>query len=520
MSPLSMVAWAVWLLFLGALRPAAGIKLESCSVGKVNMELEEDEGSRIMDILTFECTTDADLFLTSNLPGGQGIQPVPSTAGPGAVAAALNGTNVTSNFAKLVISDDRAIPGALFGLAGNVALECGEDSFLAQPKFDPPADFLFMSPPVSNPIGELWQAFGSYKFDTPAPKPRTIAFFFLANPQIEQCIDQGQARVKPAQHNDTQIADPLGSCEGASCAPWKYADQSGTLLTHDDGVIVKRRQLKCDVGKMKTFMRARAPKLFELFESATNQKMATGAVMTYTAMVNNDLVLPCFRTFNSLYNKTSQNVTLKGVRACLDPDDNTDPCCNEALRWGDCCLPKDKTVQIPGQYGGENEQAIKSLCGSNAGFVTALLREEISEMLISAQHPEMGCDAKARKKTEGSQWRRLTAFAGSCWEQVFYGRSKIGEDKCSDASQCWSGSCVSEGRSKRCASNFGEAAVEPLLKCTLANIDKELWEYLVRRQDLPSRCYLLVDRVGQLTMTMTGLPYLIAAVPAGEVFER
>ena len=68
---------------------------------------------------------------------------------------------------------------------------------------------------------------------------------------------------------------------------------------------------------------------------------------------------------------------MKNVRGCADPS-------NEA---------EDKRIDIDGVFNATNPAAVAALCGARAADVTKLLDAQISQVLVSASHPEFGCNA-------------------------------------------------------------------------------------------------------------------------------
>jgi hypothetical protein len=105
---------------------------------------------------------------------------------------------------------------------------------------------------------------------------------------------------------------------------------------------------------------------------------------------------------------------LQGISACEYEYDttewNSDPCCNDALRLGDCCVPSTRTMTIDGLFRGANSAAIATTCGDKASAVEALVNTKaFANMLRAAQDPETGCDAAARSNSQDDSgaWERL-----------------------------------------------------------------------------------------------------------------
>jgi len=104
------------------------------------------------------------------------------------------------------------------------------------------------------------------------------------------------------------------------------------------------------------------------------------------------------------------------VRACDENNVNShaDPCCNQALRWSDCCVPSARNVSISGLYKGINTTVIQHKCGARAGEVAELLTEGFANVLIASQHPEYGCDAAANVNNDPNKWSKLYMPVVSC----------------------------------------------------------------------------------------------------------
>ena len=59
-----------------------------------------------------------------------------------------------------------------------------------------------------------------------------------------------------------------------------------------------------------------------------------------------------------------------------------------------------------------------------------------------------------------------------------WGKTVTGSDACNANDECWSGSCVSHGGSKRCSQLYGEAIAGPLLRCIVGRIEKKVWKHM------------------------------------------
>jgi len=214
----------------------------------------------------------------------------------------------------------------------------------------------------------------------------------------------------------------------------------------------------------------RAPqKLVELLDTATGPESTRGNEATYTTVVNDERFAGCFDLLTSFFETESKTMDIEvsqppinhpqdpstwlpctttacdsvliplrplarpcrmqpcradcchtpgspvqGISACEHEYNttgwNSDPCCNDALRLGDCCVPSTRTMTIDGLFRGAKSAAIASTCGDKASAVEALVNKKaFAEVLRAAQDPETGCDAAARgiSQNDPTVWPRL-----------------------------------------------------------------------------------------------------------------
>ena len=203
---------------------------------------------------------------------------------------------------------------------------------------------------------------------------------------------------------------------------------------------------------------ARAPqKLVELLDTATGPESTGGNEATYTTVINDERFAGCFDLLTSFFETESKTMDIQvsqtsctttacdsvliplrplarpcrmqpcradcchtpgspvqGISACEHEYNttgwNSDPCCNHALRLGDCCVPSTRTMTIDGLFRGAKSAAIASTCGDKASAVEALVNKKaFADVLRAAQDPETGCDAAARGNSQDdpNAWPRL-----------------------------------------------------------------------------------------------------------------
>jgi len=470
----------------------------------------------------FDCDFDQDLFLKSRIDNS--IPPISSIASQEDVAASILGSNVLSsvpwaNFAGLTIAHDMAVPNSLFSYSHNVKLSCQHEEIafelFQKPSHAPPVDFLYSLPPMKNSINELWQAFGAFKWpETPLPRRMSVALMIdvglISQNDIETCIDNSALKMSTDTRPLEDCPDcnfvPTGfdGCSKEECSIWHYSDNLGNRINSLSETFVEYASNECDLETFTNFSRDRLPQLYELLESSRTAKQSEAAMLSYTTIVNDVAYSACKDVFDSLYTTKSASVFMKGVRGCEDPTNMDDPCCNEAKLWSDCCLPEDKSIEIKGVFNATNIDAINAACGANSASVTSLLDSEISEVLISASHPEFGCSAAYDKVVPKNGDQDIYSLlwdespVSSCEEEVRWGKTVTGLDICTSHDECWSGSCVSDGGSvKRCAQLYGEAIAGPLLSCISSRVDGTLWKYMAERLGIdPSKVRKGLDNKG------------------------
>mmetsp|Transcript_32526 Transcript_32526/g.79354 ORF Transcript_32526/g.79354 Transcript_32526/m.79354 type:complete len:2453 (-) Transcript_32526:242-7600(-) len=455
--------------------------LDFCEMRPVSMDLS---GS-MLKLGVVHCFTETDLYLKStDYPT---LPPLPSHLNKTEVQEALKASTMPAhlqsqrNWAAVLANQDdpfSKLPQYVFQWTGNFMLSCGPMSMPQTTGHDAPFAMTYTLSPVRNPVGDLWQAFGASKY--PQEKmPNTIAFAFaidewagepgavplvptLPSDLAHECIEHGMLKV---------VVD-----QSSMPGPWVFTDKEGNQPYHFAEVEVRPRELSCDLDEFEGFASARVPHLVRQLKTASSMRVANSAMMTLTTIVNDESWVGCKQRIDNLYTTGELQASISGIRACDDPSDAMDPCCHEALRWSDCCLPSTKTVNISGVLDSVDAQAVSEGCGDNAALVTALLEDEFAEVLIATEVPEFGCNSKAKGVLEDKYWDRLMKPMWECPMMVFSGLSVIGKSTCNDDSECWSQSCKSD--QNRCASAQGGAAMEPMLRCIVTNADSFLWERL------------------------------------------
>ena len=220
----------------------------------------------------------------------------------------------------------------------------------------------------------------------------------ISTDDIETCIDEGKlimsADTRPLEAcPECQFVPLRRGCSEEECSIYHYSDGAGNAIDPLSSVLVDHANNECNLERFDSFNDERLPRLFDLLEEAKTEKESEAALLSYTTIVNDVEYAACADAFKSFYTTRSASIFMKGVRGCEDPGDESDPCCNEAMQWSDCCLPEDRYIDIDGVFNATNLEEINSACGANGPGVSALLDSEISQVLISASHPEFGCNA-------------------------------------------------------------------------------------------------------------------------------
>jgi len=482
--------------------PSMPLKLlDRCELRPVDMELN----GQVLSLAVVHCFTDEDLYLKSNQDAT--LPPLPSHFNKTQMAEALKGSSIppqqqnSRNWASVSReqspddpdSPPTIVPNYVREWAGNLKISCGTTEMKQIRDHSPPASSMYTGAPVSNPLGELWQTFGASKFFQER-MPNTIAFSFMIEPYItdpewpnplmgrdvvETCMREGMLKVKFDQRGDPQ--EPRS---------WFFTDKDGNQPYHFAEVEVRPRQLSCNVEEFQVVSRSRIQQLARLLRGSPSQRTLQSAMMTLSTIQSDEGWAGCQQRLDELYSTSTAQATISGIRACVDPSNTNDPCCNDALRWSQCCVPSTKTFNISGAFGSVNEAAVGKSCGDNAALVTALLEEEFSDVLLARQVPEFGCDSRADGVFEARFWNNLMEPLWNCVVHVASGASTSGTGTCSDPSDCWTQSCVDPGygTSKRCAAAFGEAAFEPVFRCAATRADPSLWERMAIMMDVdPAR---------------------------------
>mmetsp|Transcript_31217 Transcript_31217/g.72984 ORF Transcript_31217/g.72984 Transcript_31217/m.72984 type:complete len:664 (-) Transcript_31217:283-2274(-) len=437
------------------------------------------------------CTFASDLYLKSTI--NSTLPPLKASLSKAEIEAAIAGSVPSfANWKGRYNLGDSTVPAYVVTWTGNLRLECGGVSVPQGAEHDYPLDFLYTLPPTRNSLNELLQAMGAFKWPEPILE-NTVSFAMAVSSKVgptaipnvkalNDCAAAGTLRVVWDQDSSYPGWDDRNP---RNSSLWKFVDASGARATPGSGVAVTKRLLTCDVEAFKTFAETRMTEIVNMLEVADSRDSSESALNTYDNFRNHETFMACSIVLDALFKKETREISLKGVRACSD-NNPSDPCCSESLRWSDCCVPGDKIVNVSGLFGGANEQEITSRCGaSNVQTVLGLL-QSFKEVLVAAQHPETGCEAAAKERTDDRLWEQLSAPIKECGRLVEDGKSTQDTDTCNGDSECWTESCVSEGDSSRCAAARGSTATEPILRCVLSNADRELWDYLALSLDIDS----------------------------------
>ena len=175
----------------------------------------------------------------------------------------------------------------------------------------------------------------------------------------------------------------------ATCSPWEYVDSNGNAITGSSS-ITHKPAAQCDIAKFETFVNSRKQWIIDVFDQAVDQQsMADATNLYYDQIENNEVYSACKQEFMGFYTLGSKELLIRGTTSCPDygdqaqaqcesgkpcysPLEKQDPCCNHALRWSDCCLPRDLKKEVHNQFDGANDNTINERCSTNATEVTRM----------------------------------------------------------------------------------------------------------------------------------------------------
>lgn len=495
------------LLMCALMGLAHGIRLQNCVYHDYHMT-NQDENYEIAGI---QCDTDEPLYYKSAHDSNVRVPMTASAAEIETAMAASSTAPLTSQSTRNLLNPEgyqidsgdptnpKAIPNYGFVFGNNLGVQCGDDSLIMMGKHDLPTSHLYTLRPQKNPINALWQGFGAYNFPETVVANK-IAFGFAWGGSTSQGDVAQMAQITKAKITACLAAGTFKVLTGGFPTPapsppgpgvpqpqhWIYSDSAGNPLQVEQ-VTIARRTWTCDKNAYVANVQPKIKTLFTMLDLATSRAQSEGAMLTFSCIQNDVDLVGCYELLSSFYTTGSQAVTLKGIRACTDPSDTSDPCCTQSLRWSNCCMPRNASVNIAGLFSGVNKAAIGSACTTQANEVTQLIQDITGPALLETRHPERGCDVIANKKTDRRLWTQLISKPNQCFDSVQHGKTRSGQNSCNADAECWTGSCVSEGgTNKRCARVFGSAMAEPLLSCMLSEIDKEMWKFMAAGADDPS----------------------------------
>ena len=176
----------------------------------------------------------------------------------------------------------------------------------------------------------------------------------------------------------------------------------------------------------------------------------------------------CAELTESLVTKGPVEKTFPGTKDCFEAPFSTawlsDPCCNHALQFTQCCALRSKTATVTGVVGVSTTNVAEQ-CNTPTSVVKAL------HAYVSADAQQESCEKKA--KNMGADWeltRDLMRFVDVCYEELY---GKNGPPTCLSDENCYTS----------CDKQRGECIIpydnpDPyLLACFADNIDPIVERY-------------------------------------------
>lgn len=268
-----------------------------------------------------------------------------------------------------------------------------------------------------------------------------------------------------------QFLSPAGSPTGVF-----FADSTGNALSPNGGSVLSqqfnsisnRTCDEADVANMRKLM-------LDFFASAGNINDAQAA-NSVSFMAGAFETLGIFQACKSLVESMvvfgTETVTVQDSRDCEVPYSDskwaTDPCCNPALQYQQCCAPR-TTSAIVGTVTNINTNVINAQC-KQPSIVQSVLLDFIAAESNSQQQSSQQLDGS-------SFFNKYTSFMQTCNNLLF-------NSKCQSNQQCkYSGLC--DSNSGRCMADFNH--LTPLyVACFLDQMLPDLRLELANIWGLPS----------------------------------
>lgn len=159
--------------------------------------------------------------------------------------------------------------------------------------------------------------------------------------------------------------------------------------------------------------------------------------------------------------------TLRGTQECFEANGTAawlaDPCCNDALRWHQCCAPRTLSVAVPGVVD-VNEVAIHAKCAQPALAVQTL------QQLV--KHEEDNCEVAT--ESWAARDPMLLSFLRLCSSEIYgeiYGDSTVKPPTCIADADCYTSCDTQRGT---CVIPYDEDAGRYLLACYEERMDERL----------------------------------------------
>jgi len=425
------------------------------------------------------------------------------------------------------------MPGSSVMLAyGNIYITCGTGANLLRIDstypMNTPTDYVFVPPPTPNPGDDIMAAFGA-KLGVPQPPvaKKVAALFFSAyfsdrdgeiTPTIsktawEACLADGSAKFgfTGTDHSATTPtaapteAPPAGQGNGRRLQggfpegdegrrlqggpsfppPFSFVDSAGAPF---DGAVEGVITQEDFAGKCTSTMAFQVAKDFadtvQEMGSVTTRESLHAARSYVNALSMRAATGACMHLITSLYTQVDEAYTLPGSKACTFIETAagwaTDPCCNPALLWSQCCAAREAplTVKKCKHTDGVCDVVDEELSKAKVLYretIKVYIQDVVAPAIFETQHPELGCAKTAAKSANEKSWDRETAWMQTCQMKVFYGTAINGQSKCNTDSECFSGQCTDT----RCNQVTGEGAIEPMFRCMMhENANSDILKYL------------------------------------------
>jgi len=440
------------------------------------------------DLQLIECMSSEELYVT----GFGGTGPFLSSISAAELTAAGVADDV--NFGKPFSMGSQAFPGVSMMWPGNFVLKCGDKTMKDGVVEGFPVDYVFISPPATEPLDSVMAGFGAKVPKVKLAAKKVAAVFFssstagmlgpgqshpISSADWEACVTAGTATFGFTGADQTAAQGPEGMPPR-----YTFTDSAKTPVPATVVATITKEKLASECtadGAAAVANDLNA--LLKDMDVATSRLGLYGLRSSQNALTGRRGYSQCIALVNGMYKTVLEDVTLPGSKACMVPKTDaswaTDPCCNPILQWSQCCAPRSATAKARKCANVDgvctiNEPGMAQCKAEYKSTVATYVKEIVAPSVWETEHPEYGCDITAAKAANDKMWVRLIAWVQTCNEQITHGKSKQNRHQCSSGEDCWSGKCDFS----TCAKIAGPGSIEPMFRCMLLNADTKIQNYI------------------------------------------